>query len=59
MGMSTKNAQFAATCRKRAADLRQQAEEAPSPGLRDALLKLAGDWSKLAEDAERDDTHSR
>ena len=60
MGMSGKNAQFAATCRKRAAELRQQADEAGSPGLRDSLLKLAGDWIKLAEEAESaDDTNSR
>jgi len=59
MGTSSKNTQFAATCRKRAAELRQQAEESPSPGLRDSLLKLAGDWAKLAEDAERDDTNTR
>jgi hypothetical protein len=52
--MSAKSAQFAATCRKRAADLRHQAEAAPSPGLREALQKLANDWIKLAEDAERD-----
>jgi hypothetical protein len=58
--MGTKNAQFAATCRKRASELRQQAEEAASPGLRDSLLKLAGDWAKLAEDAENaDDTNTR
>ena len=58
--MNSKNAQFAATCRKRAAELRQQAEEAASPGLRDSLLKLAGDWSKLAEDAENaDDTNAK
>lgn len=60
MAMSGKNAQFAATCRKRAAELRHQAEECGSPGLRDSLLKLAGDWDKLAQDAENaDDTRSR
>jgi hypothetical protein len=53
MAISGKNAQFAATCRKRAAELREQAEAAGSTGLRDALIKLAGDWARLAEDAER------
>lgn len=51
--MNAKNAQFAATCRKRAAELRHQAEEAASPGLRESLLKLADDWLKLADEAER------
>ena len=56
--MSGKSAQFAATCRKRAAELRQQAEAAPTPGLRQSLEKLADDWIKLAQEAERsaDDT---
>jgi hypothetical protein len=57
--MSAKSAQFAATCRKRAADLREQAEAAGSPVLRDSLNKLANDWVKLAEDAERDTDDTR
>jgi hypothetical protein len=57
--MSTKSAQFAATCRKRAAELREQAEAAPTPGLRESLQKLANDWVKLAEDAERDADDTR
>ena len=53
MPLHGKNAQFAATCRQRAAELREQAEAAGRGGLHDALLKLAGDWARLAEDAER------
>lgn len=59
MAMSGKNTQFAATCRQRAAELREQAEAAGASGLRDALTKLAGDWTRLAEDAERQGADDR
>lgn len=44
----------AAEFRKRAADIRAKVKGFSTPEAREGLLKIAEDWDRLAESAERD-----